>query len=326
MFCVTFADDLKLLVSRADKAYAQADLEYLNWWQNTWLLRFNTVDNKCKVLHAGPSNNGHQYMLNNETLPVTLEEKDLGVTVTKDLNWSIHIKKCIGKANQMVGWTTRNIIRKDLKTMMVIYKSLIRPHLEYCVQLWNPEAIHGSWGIILDIEKVQRDMTRRIDGIGLMSYRKRLQECGITTLIERRARGDLIECFKIWKGLVDYGSSMLNVSRSGYNLVLRVKKGSNLHSMFPNRIISYWNNIPDSVKDASSVDSFKARLGQFKNEKLGESNKGHYWDLSEEILAKIESRQSSRQDYETFMINNPNVAKRKFITDSTSSLCDNIVD
>ena len=73
------------------------------------------------VSHTGLQNNSYQYLLNNNTLPVTLEEKNLGVTVTQDLILIINIYKCIGKANQMFGWTTRYIMRKDLKKMMAIY-------------------------------------------------------------------------------------------------------------------------------------------------------------------------------------------------------------
>ena len=50
----------------------------------------------------------------------------------------------------------------------------------------------------MDIEKVQRDFTRRINDIGLLSYH---EKCGLTTLVERRARGDLID---YWNKIPDY--------------------------------------------------------------------------------------------------------------------------
>ncbi len=293
-FASLFADDLKLLAAKSNRKHAQEDLDYLTEWQKTWLLQFNTADKKCKVLHVGSPKERFEYVLNSEVLPTTDEEKDLGVTVTSDLNWAQHIRKCVGKAMNMVGWVTRNLIRKDIKTMMIVYKSLVRPHLEYCVQLWNPECKHGNWGLILDIEKVQREFTKRIDGIGLMTYRERLELCGITTLIERRARGDLIECFKIWRGIVNYGKDMINVSRSGYNLTLRTMKGQSLHSAFPNRITNYWNKIPIHIKDAESTQCFKMQLEAFK--KANSSSTGHYWELSEEIFSKIESKQQNREN------------------------------
>ena len=50
--------------------------------------------------------------------------------------------------------------------MLRIYKALGRPHLEYCVQLWNPAPEHGNWSTILKIEGVQRRFTRMIDEVG----------------------------------------------------------------------------------------------------------------------------------------------------------------
>ena len=75
-----------------------------------------------KALHTVPSNNSYRHVLDNDALPAILEGKGWGVTVTQDLNWGIHSEKCIGKANRMISWTTRNTKRNSLKTMMVIYK------------------------------------------------------------------------------------------------------------------------------------------------------------------------------------------------------------
>ena len=61
----------------------------------------------------------------------------------------------------------------------------------------------------MDIENVQRRYTRLIDGIGLRTYGERLNALSLTTLLERRARGDLIETFKIVGGIVSYGSKFL---------------------------------------------------------------------------------------------------------------------
>ena len=84
--------------------------------------------------------------------------------------------------------------------MLRVYKTLIRPHLEYCVQLWNPAAEHGNWSLILRIESIQRRFTRMIEEVGLLPYSERLRILQLTTLAERRSRGDLIEVYKANKG------------------------------------------------------------------------------------------------------------------------------
>merc|ERR1712096_252868 len=98
-----------------------------------------------------------------------------------------------------------------------------------------------------------------IDGIGLLPYSERLTTLGLTTLGERRCRGDLIETYKIVNGLVNYGQNLFNVSRSGYRLLSSLKSPkSNRQNFLPERVIRYWNKLPQSVQSASSVNSFKA--------------------------------------------------------------------
>ena len=108
-------------------------------------------------------------------------ETDLGVCVTANLDWRDNIYSCIKEANRMIAWITRNIINKDKYVMLNIYKTLIRPRLEYCVQIWNPKACHGNWSIIIELEAVQRKFTRLINDIGTLPYSERLRELRLTT-------------------------------------------------------------------------------------------------------------------------------------------------
>ena len=75
-------------------------------------------------------------------------EKDIGVTVNHEMDWDENIKSCIKDANRMIGWITRNILNRDPVILTRIYKTIIRPKLEYCVELWNPAACHGNWSTI----------------------------------------------------------------------------------------------------------------------------------------------------------------------------------
>ena len=98
----------------------------------------------------------------------------------------------------------------------------------------------------MELESVQRRFTRLVDGIGLLTYNDRLKKLRITTVIERRARGDIIELLKIFRGLCSYGSSLFKFSRSGMNIVL-TKNASNINT-FQIRVAKYGNKIPDDVK------------------------------------------------------------------------------
>ena len=192
-----FADDLKLIGNAADHKSITDDLEELENWENIWLLRFNP--SKCKVMHLDFNNNPTlNYCLDGISIDTTEQEKDLGVTTHMSLKWNEHIKTSISKANRMICWVVRNLIVRDRSVMLSIYKCLIRPHLEYCVQMWNPAVTHGSWQTILELESVQRRFTRLIEGIGALPYSDRLEALNLTTLAERRIRGDLIVGFALF--------------------------------------------------------------------------------------------------------------------------------
>ena len=148
-----FADDLKVIVDASDKVVVLNMLNNLEKWQNLWLLKFNPA--KCKVMHIPFNGNPmHDYTFEGVSLDSTDVERDLGVLTTPDLSWKQNIQSCISKANSMIAWVTRNLITRDLHVMRNVYKCIIRPHLEYCAQLWSPPATHGNWSIIIELESV----------------------------------------------------------------------------------------------------------------------------------------------------------------------------
>ena len=272
---------------------------------------FNTTDKKCKVLSInkhGTRNDINEYYLNESVLPNVNNEKDLGINVDSSLSWNMHIKYNISKAKQSIGWVKRNVISRDILVMLDIYKTLVRPHLEFCVQLWCPKPCKESWATIMDIESVQREYTRLIDGIGLMTYKERLDRLQLTTLIERRARGDLIEVFKIFRGLCRYGKTLLNFSRSGMNIVIK-NNFSCIYNNFEIRVANYWNKLPDNLKMSDSVVDFKKGLEKYKLKYF--SRCGNYWELSDEIFNRIND--SSRTSYANFMKDNIHIARRRGI-------------
>ena len=307
-FTSLFADDLKLVTSCSRHTSAQDDIDELNRWEKEWLLSFNVKDGKCKVMHIGKENPKVNFLMNGEILPVVMAEKDLGVITSSDLKWNLHITQAVNKAKAATGWISRNLICRNKFVMLNVYKSLIRPHIEYAVQVWNLPASHGNWKSIMELEDIQRSFTRMIDGIGLLPYSERLKKLRLTTHLERRMRGDLIETFKIISGLVEYGKDLFSLSRSGAKILKDSKNDQSLQ----NRVANYWNKIPDSVKDAPSVDAFKKRLESFKQDSIKkDKTMGNYWELSDILLSKIND--INRDSYTDFMKNNPQIAKIKKI-------------
>ena len=162
-------------------------------WSNKWSIKFN--ESKCKVMHIGKNNAKFEYQMNNSELSVTDLEKDLGILVSSDLEWSQPINTAVGRANRQLGLIKSSFQNLNEFTMKLLYKSLVRPHLEYGAAIWSP-----YWHY--DIDKLEANQRRatRIETLRGCSYEERLRKLNLPTLKSRRRRGDLIQIFKIVKG------------------------------------------------------------------------------------------------------------------------------
>ena len=311
-FMVMFADDVKIVADPRQHNIIQDDLFQLNMWENLWGLEFNVE--KCMVMHLGKNNPCNSYEFNGEELKVVKEERDLGVMFSDSFDFQKHIQASISKAKSTSAWLMRTIISRDQYVMVSLYKSLIRPHLEYCVQAWSPVPRYGNWSVILEIEGVQRSFTRMIEGIGLLTYKERLTTLNLTTLLERRMRGDLIETFKVVSGIADYGTDLFNHSRSGRTLVSRsfpTGYDTRRSDFFSQRVLQYWNRLPRDVKDSSNVIMFKNRLDAFRKKGSVSMLPHHFWELSDEIYQRLQVTETSRRNYTDYMKENPWIAKYK---------------
>ena len=97
-------------------------------------------------------------------------------------------------------------------------------------------------------------------------YGERLKPLTLTTLAERRMKGDLIEAFKIIQGFVDYGQNLFRLSISGLDILSKITEDiTSDRGLFSERILMYWNILPKNVKMSESVNSFKANLENYNN-------------------------------------------------------------
>ena len=149
-----------------------------------------------EVIHFGSSNLQNKYYLEDQEIEVTDSEKDLGVIIQQNLDSDRQVANVTMKANRVLGMIARTSENKQTHNILRLYKTLVRPHLEYAVQVWRP---HKQKHINL-IESVQRRTTKIIQGMRTLDYKERLEQCKLVSLEMRRRRADLIEMFKIMKG------------------------------------------------------------------------------------------------------------------------------
>ena len=191
------------------------------------------------------------------------EEKDLGVVVHKSLKPSRHIAESVKKANRKLGIISRCFSYKEKEILLPLYKSLVRPLLEYCSPAWSPFL---KQDIVL-LEKVQRRFTRMVPGLKELPYDLRLEFLDIIPLELRRMRSDLIEVFKILKGFVNVNFSDLfsfreSSSTRGHRFKL-YKKQCHLDIrkyFFNQRVVNAWNNLPTEAVESTTVNAFKSHL------------------------------------------------------------------
>ena len=262
-----FADDTKLfrkVNTDGDKQHLQNDLDRLVKWSEKWQMLFNF--GKCKCLHTGHGNLNVNYKMGATVLGTTVKEKDLGVTISADMKVSEQCGIAASKGNQILGLIRRNITYKGKKLIIPLYKAIVRPHLEYCIQAWRPYRKKD----IDTLERIQRRATKMIPELRDLSYEERLKECGLTTLETRRLRGDQIEVFKILNGYENIDRNMFfslkKDSRTRGHEVKLVKDQCRLdirkHS-FSQRTINEWNKLSTDCVTASSVNMFKNKVDTY---------------------------------------------------------------
>ena len=186
------------------------------------------------------------------------------------LNFNEHITKTVNKANQLTGMIRRTFQYMDKQMFLLLFKSRVRPVLEYGNTIWSPRYKKD----VDAIERVQRRATKMVPGLHNLQYEDRLKTLKLPSQKYRRERGDMIETYKYLNNIykTDHNWLVMDEASStrGHSMKL-TKKRSNSElrkNCFSNRVVDNWNSLSEHVISAKSLNSFKARLDKLWSQRM----------------------------------------------------------
>ena len=272
----SFADDTRIwrgVKSHEDCQGLQNDLESVYSWAETINMMFNS--NKFEWIRYSLSSEAapiYQYLSpDNSAIEEKKNLKDLGVILSSDLSFDLHIEKVVCTASQMVGWALRTFRSRSSYIMLTTFKSLVQPHFDYCCQLWSP----SQQSQINKIEKVQKSLVSRImdDRLSGLDYWEKLKALRLYSQERRRERYMIIFMWKLSQGLVSgydiiFTSMFSRTGRKaepspigkGPACLRKAREGS-----FRIKGVALFNSLPASLRnsDHGDIDMFKNHLDHY---------------------------------------------------------------
>jgi len=262
-----FADDVKIfcpIVNQQSAQQLQLDLLALKEWSEKWLLKFNLT--KTVVMHLGNTNQCYTYHMDDQPLEAVSEHKDLGIIIDSNLKFHSQTTAATNKANRVLGLIKKSFNSLNSRTLPLLYKSLVRPHLEYANVVWGPNYIGDSH----IVERVQRRATKCVPELSNLEYEDRRAALNLPSLSYRRHRADMLMIYNILHENVGlhppmfFHQQLSSVTR-GHSLKLFKPHAQKTVrcNFFSIRSINAWNQLPNEVVTSNSTVNFKIQLDNY---------------------------------------------------------------
>ena len=278
-----FADDTRLskhIASMNDVCQLQNDLENIIKWSKENNMQFHedefeltshrtTPDTSLLQLHFVAIETVSYSISSGDKIVPVQTVRDLGVTVTEDLSWSIHVSTSVKKARNKSAWVFSVFKTREPVPMRALYKSLVRSIMEYCCPLWSPSKV----GDVQALESIQRTFTSEIAGLDNIDYWQRLKKLNLMSLQRRRERYIILFMWRILNQHVsgDVISVVFQTpSRNGIKAKVPglskcslQRHQSTYDSSFAVNGPRLWNSIPSNLTLIADFNMFKCMLTKF---------------------------------------------------------------
>ena len=272
--CKTFADEASLFSHAFDKYKPQSvlsnDLQVIRNWAFHWKMQFNPDPNKQaqEVYFSKKSNNENSLPVtfNNAKVVNCSTHKHLGLLLDKRLSFTEHIQSKMSKCYKMFGVIKRLSVNLPRDALLRIYKSFIRPHLDYGDIIYdkpNNESFKKK------IENIQYKACIAITGAIQGTSREHLyHELGLESLGGQRWCRKLTFFYKVVNGLAQkYLAYYLNINdnrvyktrASEHNNVKRFgTRTENFKQSFFPFCVNEWCKLDISLRKAENIKRFKS--------------------------------------------------------------------
>ena len=279
-FLSSFADDTRVakgIISEDDVIALQSDLQAIYRWAEENNMEFNSPKFECLRYgnNSGIKENSSYTTPTGDPIKIVESAKDLGITMSSSGTFRKQISNVTNTASQLCGWVLRTFKTRQRIPMLMLWRSLIRPKLEYCCQLWSPT----QKGDIQNLEQVQRSFIRKIAGVQQLSYWQQLRELSMYSLERRRERYMILY---VWRIMENQAPNFSHPDEGGIQSAWHPRRGRNCiiptfnlrgPKQFQNvRDKSFgitgprlFNILPAYIRNISgcTINTFKNRLDKF---------------------------------------------------------------
>ena len=240
-----------------DVASLQEDLNSIHLWCQLNEMKLNPLKSVHLRVSRSISPIISAYTINGSHINQVPYVKILGIMVSSDLKWSLHVDMVRKKASRTLGFLAKCFKAAKSSITCMLFKSLVRSKLVYGAPAWNPTTLAD----LSALERVQSRATRLILGCKKSDPRSRAErrtECGLVGLAKLRERVTLSFFCRCLLGIYDMaifsaGSVSVRARREGLRgdrCVLTTPRSTSsqyLASFFP-RAVALFNALPEETK------------------------------------------------------------------------------
>ena len=281
----SFADDTRIahyISSAYDGSSLQSDLNAVYRWAEKNNMEFNNAKFELIRYNVKSGTDVFSYTSSNRSIIDKKSSiKDLGITLSENLNFSEHIENITSSIKKMSSWILRTFNSRSKSVMIPLWKSLVVPIHDYCSQLWSPTKT----GDIQKLDLLQWYFMKKIIRNCGNDYWDSLNELKLYSFQRRRERYQIIYIWKIIENIVPNPSSnslhhdnisntiSIKYSRNGRYCVqptvtnrhCSAKLINQRNSSFSVFAPKLFNTLPRDIRNVTncSIDVFKNKLDSF---------------------------------------------------------------